>query len=272
MKEVYRKRGTSVRWENGTLVRVTESGVAIEEGDLFTCEPERRLSAGRSADILSARASSIQSLINPPLNIERLVISHGIADHDFNGRTWREETQRLHLSIVRNDIRALVDSFDDIAPVAEALARCGEERDAPPRLRLAPCVSAALIPSLIGLAPPNLELWQTAGGIDGKGNPIEEVRIENEPWPNWYRPSYRIRPVRVPHNLRIECDVTEIDRDRPIAVALLAPIEGLTMRVLIDDGEHAWPATVRVTRIDAVAEHAVWYPYGGGSFGAEMML
>lgn len=270
MKEVYRKRGTAVRWENGTLVRVTESGVAIEEGDFFACAPERRPPAGWPAGVPSAR--SIEELIQPPLKIERLVISHGIAEHDFNGRTWREETQRLHLSIVHKNIRALIDSIDDVAPVAEALARCSDERDAPPRLRLAPCVSAALIPSLIGLAPPNLELWQTAGGIDGKGNAIEEVRIEHEPYPNWYRPSYRIRPIRMPLDLRVRCDVTEIERDRPIAVALLAPIDGLTMRVLIDDGERAWPATVRVTRIDAVASEAVWYPYGGGSFGAEMML
>ena len=42
MREVYRKRGSVVRWENGTLVRVTESGVAIEEDGVFTCHPERR--------------------------------------------------------------------------------------------------------------------------------------------------------------------------------------------------------------------------------------
>jgi hypothetical protein len=76
----------------------------------------------------------------------------------------------------------------------------------------------------------------------------------------------------MPLNLRLRCDVTEIERDRPVAVALLAPPDGLTLRVLVDDGARAWPATVRVTRIDAVAEEVTWYPYGGGSFGAEMML
>ncbi|HUP59444.1 MAG TPA: hypothetical protein VNA69_03375 [Thermoanaerobaculia bacterium] len=276
MTETYRKRGTVVRWENGTLVRVTENGVAIEDGNFFSCEPERRLPAGRSADILSAavqqRARTIISMIEPPITIERLVLSHGIAEHDFNGRTWSDEAQRLHLSLIHKNIRALVDSIDDIPRVADALARCDGERDAPARLRLAPCVTAALVPSLIGLAPPNIELWQTAGGIDGKGNAIEAVRIEREPWPNWYRPSYRVRPIRMPLDVRIRCEVIAIERDRPLAVALLAPIDGLTLRVLVDDGERAWPATVRVTRIDAVADEAVWYPYGGGSFGAEMML
>jgi hypothetical protein len=157
-----------------------------------------------------------------------------------------------------------------VATIAEALTRLDEEeRDAPPRLRLAPNVTAALIPSLIGLAPPNVRLIQTAGGIDGRGNAIEEATAN---WPNWYRPSYRVRPVRMPLNVRIECDVTEIEDARPIAVALLAPVRGLSFRVLIDDGRTAYPATVRVTRIDAVANARTWYPYGGGSFGAEMML
>jgi hypothetical protein len=37
---IYRKRGHTTRWENGTLIRVTESGVATET-DLFACHPER---------------------------------------------------------------------------------------------------------------------------------------------------------------------------------------------------------------------------------------
>jgi hypothetical protein len=75
----------------------------------------------------------------------------------------------------------------------------------------------------------------------------------------------------MPLQLRLECDVTEIERDRPIAVALLAPVTSV-LRVLIDDGERAYPSTVRVARIDAVSNERIWYPYGGGSFGAEMML
>jgi hypothetical protein len=37
---IYRKQGVIARWENGTLIRVTESGVAIEEGEYFECRPE----------------------------------------------------------------------------------------------------------------------------------------------------------------------------------------------------------------------------------------
>jgi len=158
--------------------------------------------------------------------------------------------------------------------VAGVLARVEDiECEAPARLRLAPNVTAALLPSLIGIAPPNVRLLQTAGGVDGCGEPIVEA---SEAWPNWYRPSYRVRPVRMPLQLRLECGVKEIDIDRPVAVALLAPVSiinsELVLRVLIDDRDRAFRSTVRVARIDAVSDERTWYPYGGGSFGAEMML
>ncbi len=267
MSETYRKRGRVVRWENGTIVRVAESGVAIEEGGVFTCHPERSEgSPALNENGVIATAQQITSSTNG-LAVERLIITHGIADHECDGRTWREETKRVHVSLVKGRMRALIDSVDDVERIADALARTEEhDRPAPARLRLAPNVTAALIPALIALAPPNVRMLQSAGGVDGKGFPIEEGGEA------WYRPSYRIRPVRMPLNVRLHCDVTEIERDRPVAVALLAPPDGLVLRVLIEDGARVYPATVRVARIDAVAAEGVWYPYGGGSFGAEMML
>ena len=249
---IYRKRGAVARWENGTLVRVTESGVAIEEDGKFECRPEGTTTLSMDASRVIETARTIQSL---GATIERLIVSEGIAEHDLDGRTWTEETQRIHLSFVRGFTRVLIDlgSFDltNIRTVAEAMSRMTEERDAPYRIRFAPNVTAALLPALIGLEPPNVRLHYTI-----------------EP----FRPSYRIRPVEVPVNLRLECDVTEIDEELPRAVAILEPVRGLVLRVLVDDGQVSYPATVRVTRIDAVAPGQIWYPYGGGSFGAEMML
>ena len=66
--------------------------------------------------------------------------------------------------------------------------------------------------------------------------------------------------------------MTEIDQERPRAIALLAPPAGLDLRVLVEDGGDVFPAAVRIARIDAVARETTWYPYGAGSFGAEMML
>ena len=248
---IYRKQGASVRWENGTLVRVNESGVAIEEGESFTCRPEGTSSLTIDPQRVHETARAIENIAI----CERLIVTEGIAEHDLDGRTWREETQRIHAALTNNKLRALLDlgAFDlhDIRVVADALSRLREERDPPPRLRFAPNVTAAVLPSLIDIAPPNVRLDYTV---------------------DWFRPSYRVRPVKVPMNLRLRCDVTEIERGRPVAVAILEPVRGLVLRVLVDDGTDAWPATVRVTRIDAVATETIWYPYGGGSFGAEMML
>lgn len=258
MKEIYRKRGQVVRWENGTLVRVSESGVAIEDGELFTCEPERR----EPLVLTNERVHEAIRAID--LTIERWIVSHGIAEHEFGERTWSEETRRIHLSIVNGRIRALVDSFDDIERVSNALKRAEQqEREAPKHLVLNANVSAALLPSL-----PNVE--QVAGGIDGKGRDI--IEAQREPWPNWYRPSYRVRPIRMPLNLRLRHKETAIDPDLPRAVALLAPPDGLTVRVLIEERTRVYPSMVHVGKIEAVSENVIWYPYAGGSFGAEMML
>ena len=37
---IYRKHGITVRWENRRRIEVTESGVAVEEGELFRCYPD----------------------------------------------------------------------------------------------------------------------------------------------------------------------------------------------------------------------------------------
>jgi hypothetical protein len=300
---IYRKRGSVVRWENGTLVHVAERGVAIEEGELFECHPDADGETPRvdDADVI-ATARAVQSIAaQHDVAIERLIVIDGVAEHAWSAAATaaafvcdnaphehtkavaaatalQERTQRLHLSLVRARTRAILDlgsfAMDDVARVASALARLDDvAREAPPRLRLASNVTAALLPSLVGIAPPNVRLVQTAGGIDGRGAPIVEA---DSAWPNWYRPSYRVRPVRMPLQLRLECDVQAIDRERPIAVALLAPVsltaDGLIVRALVDDGHRAFPSAIRIARIDAVSAATTWYPYGGGSFGAEMML
>jgi len=276
---IYRKRGHTIRWEHGTAIEVTESGVAWEEGERFICEPASVPAAtrvqlrGALAGFAGSQSGDEVTALHAGVTVERWIAVEGVAEHEYGDRTWNEQTQRLHVALTHKRERALIDqaSFDTthIHRVAAALARSEEEREAPPRLRLAANITAALLPPLLELAPPNVRILQTAGGIDGKGEDIVEA---TEDWPNWYRPSYRIRPVKAPLNLRLECSVTEIDPSRPVAIALLAPVAGLTLRVLVEEGERAYPATVRVTRIDAVSNERTWYPYGAGSFGAEMML
>ena len=276
---VYRKRGIVVRWENGELIRVIEHGVAIEGEELFECRPDERQirdAPDLSEAIESVRqgVASIQAAVPKTVTVERLLLLEGTAEHEYGNRRWSDSTRRLHLAMTRGSLRVLVDlgDFDqeEVRRAAEALARAdASEAETPPRLRLVPGVSAAFLPSLVGLAPPNVRLVQSPGGVDGKGMEIVEA---SDSWPNWYRPSYRVRPLPRPLNLRLHCSVKEIDADRPVAVALLAPVDGLVARVLVEDGSSVRPATVRLTRIDAVGPGVRWYPYGCGSFGAEMML
>lgn len=283
MPEVYRKFGRTVRYENGVVVRVAEAGEAVEKGQTFSCKPVNRL---REIDPIDETAihetvRAIREIVEPPVTIERLVVSEGSAEHELGDRRWAETIRRVHLSIASGSNRAIVDLGDydlrDLPAVARALGRAAEPRDAPPRIRLAPPVSAALLPALVGVAPPNVRLWQTASGVDGKGSPIEDLdltaaRHAVPPWPNWYRPSYRSRPLRVPFHLRAECDVKAVGEDLPRAIALLAAPDGLLLRVLCIDGHRAFPASIRVTRVDAIGPVSRWYPYGAGSFGSEMML
>ncbi|MEO8379747.1 MAG: hypothetical protein ABI779_08805 [Acidobacteriota bacterium] len=270
---IYRKRGAVVRWENGTIVRVVESGLAVEEGERFECRPEGAAPGQLDPDSVLSAVEAIRERVRPLL-IERLIVTHGRSEHECEDRVWTEETERFHLSIVRGTNRAIVDSttarMDDLAPIARALAQAGEERDPPRHLRLAPCVTAALLPSLVNAPPADARLVQTAGGLDGYGHPVGEST--GAPWPNWYRPSYRSRPVRMPLNLRLESHQTELDPDLPLALALLGPVHGSSARVLIAGAGSVYPATIQVSRVAAVGGLGVWYPYGGGSFGAEMMF
>ena len=277
MGEVYRKFGRSVRQENDVVVRIEEAGEANEDGAGFSCHPIARTVELPAIDEepLHAIVREIRSLIRPPLAIERLVVSEGVAEHQFEELRWRDSTRRIHLAIAHRSIRALIDEgdfdLDDVRQIAEALPRAGSEQKAPSRIRLAPNVAAALLPSLVAIAPPNIRIAQTAGGVDGKGQPVE-AHPQTRVWPNWYRPSYRVRPIRSPFHLRATCEVTKIDDDLPRAIALLAPPEGLLLRVLCVERDKVFPSTVRVARIDTISAGAKWYPYGAGSFGSEMML
>jgi hypothetical protein len=264
---IYTKRGRSIRWENGVMISITEGGWAREHATQFECAP------------LDEPSGTLFSRIEPPaipdlprdVRVERAVISWGVAEHRFDERQWTSETRQLHYALTRGRLRVLIDATWDraaeIGVIAEALRVSEEgERAAPARLRVAPSVTAALLPVLRGLAPPNVRLRQTGGAIDAYGEVVQEDGV------HFYRPSYRVRPVRAAFDLRLECEVTEIEEDRPVAVALLEPVRGPQLAVLVRDGERVYPCRVRVSRIDAVSDQRVWYPYGAGSFGAEMML
>jgi hypothetical protein len=256
---IYRKHGRVIRREGDVLIRVDEAGEAYERDGCFYAAP-----IDPTLDLPPLDATEVERTANAIADpIERLIVSEGIAAHSYGDEEWTDRTRRVHLALVNRGkgLRALLDfgDFDlDIVPrVADALARVEGERDAPERMRLAPNVAAALLPSLGGV--------QAALGVDGNGVPIEE-RVAAPPHPNVWRPSYRIRPVPMPFHLRAEA-TGDIDRDLPEAIALLGP-----SRFLIVDGSRAFAATFTVRRVLAVGEPQRWFPYGAGAFGAEMIV
>ncbi|HEX3071159.1 MAG TPA: hypothetical protein VHX14_21520, partial [Thermoanaerobaculia bacterium] len=288
MTSLYRKWGRVIRYENGTTIRVEEAGEATEVDGVFEARPmlceegaQTRVSVpnhsqrrpGAALPEESDVPQQVESFVAQTLLsvhsclVERLIVSSGVSTHEINGVTWREESQRVHLSLVKEKLRVLIDlasfDIDAIRSAASALARAGEAREAPARIRLAPNVSAALLPSLIG----EIAIEQRGGGLDGRGQAIETRAVTGDEPPNWFRPSYAIRPRRAWLNLR-PLPFGTIDESAPIAVALLRPVIGTNLRVLCADGGDVFPAELNVEHIAAVsANEQVWYPYAAGSFG-----
>jgi hypothetical protein len=236
MTEVYRKFGRVVRLERGMRISVTEAGEAIETASTFIAAPI---------------ANSIE-LPEPALPLfdmpdsERLIVSSGIAVHQFDDIEWREETRRLHVALTHGRFRAIVDlddfDFALIEQIKERLAQIGDEREPPPRICIAPHVAAALLPRFVGV----FDIWQQAGGRDGKGEVIVEGPAREAK--SWYRPSYRVRPIRRPLNLAARAARKEVDPELPRAIALL---DG--GKLLIDDGRDVYLAPLRIVSIDAAA-------------------
>ena len=278
MTEVYRKWGRVVRYENGMIISVLESGEAFEKDGVFWARPLVEEPAQTTVSVPHSAGADLEGYVAQTLlsvrpgRIERFIASAGTATHETNGVTWTEESRRVHISLVNPPLRALVDlaSFDReiVQTVAQALARAGTERHAPKRIRLAPNVSAAILPSLIG----ELAMEQTGGGFDGRGQPIETRAVTHDTPPNWYRPGYAVKPVRAWFNIRA-LPFGRIDPDAPLAVALLEPVHATALRVLCVDGDDVFPTTVDASHIVAVSPNTpLLYPYAAGSFGAEMML
>ncbi len=259
---IYRKRGRVVRHENGVLLRIAEAGEAAERGVAFECRPLRE--EVTLPEIGAAQVIETARAIRELPNIERVILSEGIAAHEYGDAQWMEETRRMHVAVAAHGVRAVLDfaSFE-LAPlvrVANVLARGVREAAAPERIRVAPNVAASLLPSLIGL----IAIDQVAQGVDGNGKPVRATELTGGmQWRNWFRPSYRVRPLPMPFHLRAR-PFGVIDEAAPEAIALVG-----TRRVLLEDGSLV---PIRLDRAHAVGKADGWYPYGAGSFGAVLML
>jgi hypothetical protein len=265
----YRKQGSVIRWEDGLLVSVRECGAASENGERFECRPEPGdPPAVPDASGVTRTAAAVAAMVPHGVTVERLIVTEGAGRHECEGRSWEERSQRLHVSLVRGPVRIMLDlqSADGaVALTGQSMLRMTDAIPPAPRVaRLAPHVTAALMPSFLLRTPRGAEVWQTGGGIDGLGREIEEAVI-GEP-PNWYRPSYRVRPVRMPLNVRLEAD------DAPFVPAPLVTGLAHDGRLLIDDGERSWIASGSVQEVLAVERARTWFPYGAGAWASETLV
>jgi hypothetical protein len=259
---IYRKRGRVVRHENGVLLRIAEAGEAAERGVAFECRPLRE--GVTLPEIDAAPVMETARAIRELPHIERVIVSEGVAAHEYGDAQWREETRRMHVAVAAHGVRAVLDfaAFDvaPVARVADVLARGARDAAAPERIRLAPNVAASLLQSLIGL----IAIDQVAEGVDGHGEPVQAIELTGGmQWPNRFRPSYRIRPLPMPFHLRAR-PFGVIDEASPEAIALVG-----ARRVLLEDGSLV---PIRLDRVHGVGKTEGWYPYGAGSFGAALML
>lgn len=274
MTETYRKWGRVARWEHGVLVHVAESGQSDDSAETFQSAPMTKRDAPLSlidpdAGALERAASAIADLVKPPIAIERLILTEGVALHEFGSLQWQEHTRRLHLSLARPPYRMLIDSaaFElDCELLAAFAAMSLEPGPAPDRLLLAPPVSAAFLSA----RPGALSLEQAEGERDGKGQQIVRSAVTAALPPNWYRPSYRVRPVRSWFHLRA-IPFGILSDPAPRAVALLSPIGDRIHALCIEDGR-ASRRSFAPGRVLAAGAPAEWYPYGAGCWGSDILL
>jgi len=282
MTERYRKWGRVVRLERDSLISADEAGEAIEDGELFTARP-----LGENVDLqlpvgdVEAFASEVRACVPESVELERLIVSAGVADHEFGSVRWRERTARAHVALVNRSrrLRVTLDlgaescagiALRDVRVVGEGLARVSTHAAAPPLMVIAPYAASAMLPMLVNVE--GITLIQSAGGRDGKGARIEERVISDAPFPNWFRPSYRVRPVRLPFHLRADATAAAADWPVPRVIAITGVRGHCDFDVLCDDGERVFETVIAIDRVRAVGPPAGWYPHGAGVFGSELLL
>ena len=217
--------------------------MAIEEGELFECHPEPSGRCCRSS--MDRRVSKTVDAVRAAVGdvvIERLIVSEGIAEHEYKRQCgcrtprWLDRAQPAHPPL--SDTRTHAgDPRSRLLRAGRCCARRATFSHGPRRRsvkRRRACVSRRTSPLHCFLSLVGHRAAERAPGPD-RGRHRRQRRADREAeelrgtrgtegWPNRYRPSYRVRPVRMPLQLRLECDVTAIERDRPVAVALLAPV------------------------------------------------
>jgi hypothetical protein len=308
--ERYTKFGRVVRLEQDlrrtALITVNESGQSVLDGERFEARPidERAELPELPPESVEAVAARIAGMIEPPLQIERLLITHGVARHRFEcggeHNEWQDAAVRIHLAVAhpQRRLRALLDlggtSFDEldlqeVRDTTSALLLPSASGAATGVIRLAPNVAAALWAAMATLAPVDREgpfsLRQTSqlAAVDGRGSSITDVTLigAGAAAPTHvFRPSYRTRPVPAAFGVRATLASPRIIiiANLAEAIALLAPVSvrdgSITLPVLLKRDGHSLPFEICRSfeewcdGVAAVDSPARWYPLAAGALGS----
>jgi hypothetical protein len=308
LRERYVKQGQSLRFEwsgrGSGWVHTVEAGESLLEEGRFSCRPSASPPEPTLRDDAIRRLlEQLQEIVRHPLSIDRIVVSAGEAAHRWSDgdveRSWSDRAARLHLGLVHagegwshlldagaGEIEAI-----DLEPLRRvtAAAALPLRPIGAPLLRLAPAVTARLIPLLLsgasdGTATRRVRFTQratTPEQRDGRGAEIVEGPVSLLQPPNVWRPSYRFRPIASPLDVRLEAPGNLVS-GIPEAVVVIEPLDGrdgtITGRLLVTDGEAAGVVHLQVAvqelleTIVTAAAGEVWFPAGTGCWGVPAMI
>lgn len=322
MNETYRKRGRTTRMErrgmSATIVQTSEHGEATLGDGVFRA---RSLSSTAKSEVLEqstveASSRAIDATVGHEVMLERATLLEGVADHWWTDgeseRQWRERNARAHITVFHPERRvrsstslggSRLDQLD-LSPLAAAIqALTAPERASPPSelldVVLEPVVTAELWPALLGMIEGLSEARRTgiAGlqirqgthpsfSFDGTGQTIQRSALSGfdgpAAFPNVFRPSYRIRPVRAPFHLEgvgiRRASVTP-------EVTIVATLSGfsadagmLSVAVLTSAGSSSFTGTISMAledwleRMSVPDDESVWFPAGPGSHGRRVVI
>ncbi|HUF16796.1 MAG TPA: hypothetical protein VMS12_01990 [Thermoanaerobaculia bacterium] len=322
MNETYRKQGHTTRLEqrgpSEAIIHTAEHGEASIADGVFRA---RTLSSSREPSVrdstpVEACLRAVEQMIAPPLVLERSTVLEGIADHWWTDgeaeREWQERNARAHVTVLHPERRvrlatslggAQLDQID-MRPLERAIAAlAGLDREAPPpgqlNLALEPIIAAELWPVILETSERNSAFrLSEAGSVhirqgshphlsrDGTGEEIHRVTLLNSKgaaaFPNVFRPSYRIRPVRAPFHLEAAGIPTARAAPECIGVAALTPVSPdggfLSVTLLCNSasgtftGRISMPLEEWLQRLTAADSEPVWFPVGAGSYGQRILI
>lgn len=290
MITTYRKVGRSRRLEfhHGVeyAVELLECGKSEYDDLTFRCSD-----ADPDTVALEPRHFAEEEARRLSVRVRRLLVSAGSASHRLTApslaREWLTSHLRVHGTVAANGFEVSLDvEGNDALQHAEQLVGDIDTAISARRSAMAGTnrlvafdgLTAAAFTAALSLCAPAAAVEQLPreGELDGNGAAVVAQPIGATP-PNAFRPSYRIRPVPLPHSIGSIERGSDHEAVRVVA-HLRAPMvtnESLHLVLLLESGEML-QRSVRLAelrqRILYVSAVTRWYPLLAGAWGQRLIV